>query len=104
MKIKTKFNAKETIYFLTANQDYLDNNEKKLKIGEIFVCKAEIRQIDIQSNYDESNDIIYSVYIRVNNGRRLVRVHEDFCASDLMYLGLDVINKYYKSGEKNNKI
>lgn len=104
MEIKTRFDTKETVYFLTANQDYLDNAQKTLKVGEVFVCKGEIGQIDIQSNYDNNNNIVCSIYIRVLNGIRLVQVHEDFCAPDPTQLGVNVTNRYYKSGENNKKI
>lgn len=104
MEIKTKFNTKDIVYFLTANQDYLDNAEKTLKVGEVFVCKGEIGQIDIQCDYIESHDIVYSVYIKVLNGTKLVRVYEDFCAPDPTQLGVNVTNRYYKSGENNGKI
>lgn len=103
MEIKTKFNIKDIVYFLTTNQDYLDNAEKTLKVGEVFVCKGEIGQIDIQYN-NESHDIIYSVYIKVLNETKLIRVHENFCAPDLTQLGVNVTNRYYKSGENNKKI
>ena len=104
MEIKTKFNIKDTVYFLTANQDYLDNDERTLKLGEVFVCKGEVGQIDIHCNYTETHDNVCSVYIRVPNGTKQVQVHEDFCAADPTQLGVDVTNRYYKSGENNKKI
>lgn len=104
MEIKTKFNTKDIVYFLTANQDYLDNAEKTLKVGEVFVCKGEVGQLEIQCYNNESHDIICSVYIRILNGTKLVRIHEDYCAPDPTQLGVNVTNRYYLSGELNKKL
>lgn len=98
MEIKTKFNTKDVVYFLTSYQDFLDN-EKTLKLGEVFVCKGEVEQIDIQYNYNETYNIIYSVRIKVFNGTKSVQVDENFCAPDPTQLGVNVTNRYYKSGK-----
>lgn len=104
MEIKTRFNTKDIVYFLTTNQDYLDNTEKTLKIGEVFVCKGEVGQLEIFCNNNENHDIVCSIYINVHNGTKMVRVHENFCAPDPTQLGVNVTNRYYKSGENNKKI
>lgn len=104
MEIKTRYDVKDTVYFLTTIQSYHDEPEPLLKQGELFVCKAEIGSIDIKANYNGKYDIIYSVYIRISSGgTRNIKVHEDFCAPNHVQLGLDVQNRYYKSGEKNKK-
>lgn len=104
MEIKTRFNTEDIVYFLTAESDYLDNVEKTLKVGEVFVCKGEVGEIDIKYNNNENYDIVCSVYIKVLNGIRQVQIHEDFLAPDPTQLGVNVTNRYYKSGENNQKI
>jgi hypothetical protein len=103
MEIKTKFNPKDIVYFLTVIADNLDDSSRTLKKGEAFVCKAEVGDIEITTGYEGKYNIVYSLYIRIENGTRQVHIHEDFCAPDPTQLGLDVTNRYYKSGEKKNR-
>ncbi len=99
MEIKTKFNPKDIVYFLTENSNYLNDDEKIRKKGEVFVCRGEVGHVNIIVNYDDY-DISYNIYIKISNGVKQVEVHEDFCAPDPTQLGLNVTNKYYLSGEK----
>ncbi len=100
MEVKTKYNPKDIVYFLTESSDYLDDCNRTLKEGEVFVCKGEVGHVDIAVHYGNEYDICYNIYIKVQNGMKQVEVHEDFCAPDPTQLGLNVTNRYYMSGEK----
>jgi len=102
MKIETKFNSKDIVYFLTVNHDNLDDCNRTLKTGELFVVKGEVGRISITGNFGGECEVVYEVYINVNNGVKTVNVHEDFCAPNPTQLGVDVTYRYYLSGEKRN--
>lgn len=106
MKIETKFNSKDIVYFLTGNQELLDNYSSHIiKTGEVFVVKGQIGLLHITGNFGDEYEVEYDVYVKVENGIKQIRVHESMCAADPTELGHNVTNCYYRSGEQafNNK-
>lgn len=100
MKIETKFNPQDIIYFLTSERDYRDTEDHNLKTGEVFVCKGEVHKININGTFDGKYDIEYVVYIRAYGQGRRINIHEDMCAANIPQLGLNVSNYYYISEKK----
>jgi len=104
MKVKTKFDVGDTVYFLSAEPDYIDqnNSDHHLKIGEVFVIKGKVGNIHITGKSENKYDVEYRVCIRALGGVNEIGVHESMCASDIVQLGVNVSNCYYVS-EKNQE-
>ena len=105
MEVKTKFNTKETVYFLTNSTDYLDDTDYRLKKGEVYVCKGEVCGIKIIGDYNGNYDVIYEIIVMAYGcSKKKVEIHENFCAPDTTQLGINVTNRYYLSDNNQKKI
>lgn len=91
MEIKTKYNEGDRVFFLTEESKYARNAfDTYLKTGEIFAIEATVMKINIK--IAKKVTIINSLECDVTG--EWIDVNEDFCAPDMVQLGLDVSNKY----------
>ncbi len=89
MEIKTKFNKKDKVVFLTANPDHLGDQNWYPEEDEIFICEGTVSAIKVDIRNDKVN-IIYSVIVYGRSGNKWVDVHETMLASCIKQLGIDV--------------
>jgi len=97
MKAETRFNTEDIVYFLSTEPNYIDQHY--LKVGEIFIIKGKIGNINITGKYGGEYDVEYQVYINALGSMKKIRVHESMLAGNREELGNMVANDFYVSGE-----
>ena len=92
MNIKTKYEEGDIIYFLSTNSEDVGSSfDSNLKTGEVFICEAVVMKIKITIINNIVN--IYNV-VCTSVTDNWHDIHENFCAPDIVQLGVNVSNNY----------